>query len=537
MKIPALRRRHYDTTALVLLVGLIVLWIPWLGDTPFYSKGEPREAVVAMSILQNGDWILPPVLGGEIPYKPPFLAWLIAIFAWIFNGGVVNEFVSRLPSAIAAIAMVMMGYRWGKHVQNKHFALTMALVTATSFEVFRAAEACRVDMVLTAAMVGAIYILYEIRERRGADNVGWYAAAAVLLSIATLTKGPVGALLPCLAVGIWRLLRGDNFWRVLGSLSLLAVVSLMLPALWYYAAWKRGGDTLIDIAWEENIGRLTGTMSYGSHVKPFWYNFLTILAGMLPWTLLAVLALFRARTYRHWPFRPAGLLAVTTALTVIIFYCIPVSKRSVYLLPAYPFMAYGVAVIIESLRGTASNRVFGHFMAFLAVACPVAIAAMDLFPLPALPHFALRHWWSWLMLLLPVAVAAWWYLGHPRSDVGMPCIWALLVAYNAVVMPAMFGNPLRSADDMARFEALRESRAKVYSLGTPNNLNVVYWFNYYLDDSVRLVPTPEAADSLPTGSTLILVNPADTARVHGFTFAIITRNPDTRRPAIFATKK
>ena len=537
MKIPALRRRHYDTTALVLLVGLIVLWIPWLGDTPFYSKGEPREAVVAMSILQNGDWILPPVLGGEIPYKPPFLAWLIAIFAWIFNGGVVNEFVSRLPSAIAAIAMVMMGYRWGKHVQNKHFALTMALVTATSFEVFRAAEACRVDMVLTAAMVGAIYILYEIRERRGADNVGWYAAAAVLLSIATLTKGPVGALLPCLAVGIWRLLRGDNFWRVLGSLSLLAVVSLMLPALWYYAAWKRGGDTLIDIAWEENIGRLTGTMSYGSHVKPFWYNFLTILAGMLPWTFLAVLALFRARTYRHWPFRPAGLLAVTTALTVIIFYCIPVSKRSVYLLPAYPFMAYGVAVIIESLRGTASNRVFGHFMAFLAVACPVAIAAMDLFPLPALPHFALRHWWSWLMLLLPVAVAAWWYLGHPRSDVGMPCIWALLVAYNAVVMPAMFGNPLRSADDMTRFEALRESRAKVYSLGTPNNLNVVYWFNYYLDDSVRLVPTPEAAHSLPTGSTLILVNPADTARVHGFTFATITRNPDTRRPAIFATKK
>ena len=111
MKIPALRRRHYDTTALVLLVGLIVLWIPWLGDTPFYSKGEPREAVVAMSILHNGDWILPPVLGGEIPYKPPFLAWLIAIFAWIFNGGVVNEFVSRLPSAIAAIAMVMMGYR------------------------------------------------------------------------------------------------------------------------------------------------------------------------------------------------------------------------------------------------------------------------------------------------------------------------------------------------------------------------------------------------------------------------------------------
>lgn len=525
------------TTGFVLLLGLVILWIPWLGDTPFYSKGEPREAVVAMSILQNGDWILPPVLGEEIPYKPPLLAWLIAIFAWIFNGGVVNEFVSRLPSAIAAIAMIMMGYNWAKRVQNKHFAMTMALVTATSFEVFRAAEACRVDMVLTAAMVGAIYILYEIRERRGADNVGWYAAAAALLSVATLTKGPVGALLPCLVVGVWRLLRGDNFFKVLGSLTLLCVVSLLLPALWYYAAWKRGGDVFLDIAWEENLGRLTGTMSYGSHVKPFWYNFTSILAGMLPWTLLVVLALFRARTYRHWPFRPSGLLAVVAGVAVVAFYCIPVSKRSVYLLPAYPFMAYGVAVIIESLRGTASNRVFGHLMAFLGIAVPVTIAAVNLFPLPSFPHFALQHWWSWAMLGLPVAVSAWWYTGQARSDVGMPSVWALLVAYNAAVMPGVFHNPLRSDADMAQFREIVSSRAPVYALGTPNRLNVIYWYNYYLGDRVRLVPDAEAAEKLPAGSRLIISQLPDSAKVKGYDITSLGYNPDTRHEALIGVKR
>lgn len=527
----------HDTTSLILIIGLTMLWIPWLGETPFYSKGEPREAVVAMSMIQSGDWILPVNLGEEIPYKPPFLAWLIAFFAWIFNGGVVNEFVSRLPSVLAAIAMILMGYRWVNRSHGKHFALTMALVTATSFEVFRAAEACRVDMVLTAAMVGAIYILYEIRERRGADNVGRYAAAAILLSIATLTKGPVGALLPCLAVGLWRLLRGDNFWRVLSSLTLLAVVSLLLPTLWYYAAWKRGGDAFINIAWEENIGRLTGTMSYDSHVKPFWYNFLTIIAGMLPWTLLAVLALFRARTYHHWPFRPTGLLATTAALTVIIFYCIPVSKRSVYLLPAYPFMAYGITVIIESLRGTASNRVFGHFMAFLGIAVPSAIAAIALFPLPSFPHFALCHWWSWIILAFPVAVSVWWYMNRSRSDVGMPSIWALLLAYNAAVMPGLFHTPLRDDDTSVRFEHIKtETTGTIYSIGRPNVGASTYWYNFYLGDRIRRVSSATAADTLPQGSILIVADPADTTRLPGYTLTPFGYNPDTRRPAHLAIK-
>ena len=35
---------------------------------------------------------------------------------------------------------------------------------------------------------------------------------------------------------------------------------------------------------EENIGRLTGQMSYESHEQPFYYNFITLIAGCLPWT-------------------------------------------------------------------------------------------------------------------------------------------------------------------------------------------------------------------------------------------------------------
>ncbi|MDE6495491.1 MAG: dolichyl-phosphate-mannose--protein mannosyltransferase, partial [Duncaniella sp.] len=90
------------------LLVLVVMFVPWLGDTLFNTKGEPREAVVAVSMINSGNYILPESCGGDIPYKPPFLAWLIVAASWLTGG--VTEFSSRLPSAVATILMAMGGY-------------------------------------------------------------------------------------------------------------------------------------------------------------------------------------------------------------------------------------------------------------------------------------------------------------------------------------------------------------------------------------------------------------------------------------------
>ena len=79
----------------IALLSTLVI-IPFLGETIFYSKGEPREAIVAYSMLESGNWILPLNYGTDIAYKPPFLYWSIAAISAIFGG--VSEFSSRLPS-------------------------------------------------------------------------------------------------------------------------------------------------------------------------------------------------------------------------------------------------------------------------------------------------------------------------------------------------------------------------------------------------------------------------------------------------------
>ncbi len=95
----------YNKALWLIIILAIVMMIPFLGLSDFNTKGEPREAVVAYTMLEHGNWILPINNGGDIPYKPPFFHWCIAFFSLI--AGHVNEYTSRLPSAVSLVLMTI----------------------------------------------------------------------------------------------------------------------------------------------------------------------------------------------------------------------------------------------------------------------------------------------------------------------------------------------------------------------------------------------------------------------------------------------
>ena len=138
-------------------------------------------------------------------------------------------------------------------------------------------------------------------------------------------------------------------------MALSALCAMVLPLLWYYAAWQQGGDEFLRLVKEENVDRLLGKMSYESHENPFWYNFITLITGWLPYTLMLLCSLFVlpwkqfSKTRLVQSIRKADSLQMFTWLSfglILFFYCIPKSKRSVYLLPCDPFMAMLMAQYI-----------------------------------------------------------------------------------------------------------------------------------------------------------------------------------------------
>lgn len=382
----------------IALLSMLVI-LPFLGETIFYSKGEPREAIVAFSMLESGNWILPVNYGTDIAYKPPFLYWAIAAISSLFGG--VSEYSSRLPSAIAFLAMQLVFFSFIAKRKGVKTAFLTSILLLSSFEVHRAAVACRVDMLQVSLIVISLCLLFRWDEKE-CRGIPWLAV--LLMGCATLTKGPVGSIFPCVCIGLYQLLRGRSFWKAFFLLLLVGILSLIPYAAWAGAAYAQGGQSFVDLMLEENTGRFMGKMSYGSHENPIWYNFLTVIWGWIPWTLVLLLSLFglKWKNMRVLPegtsfgecigkawkkFRsqsPLQLFTWVVILFIFIFYCIPKSKRSVYLLPIYPFMAVLIAEYLLALvqRGAKVFKISAHIFASLCLILTVTFIAVRLGLIP-----------------------------------------------------------------------------------------------------------------------------------------------------------
>ncbi len=59
------RKKAFWFIALLSVLVVVPFW-----EKPFLFQGEPREAIVALSMLESGNWILPVNYGTDIAYKP-----------------------------------------------------------------------------------------------------------------------------------------------------------------------------------------------------------------------------------------------------------------------------------------------------------------------------------------------------------------------------------------------------------------------------------------------------------------------------------
>lgn len=370
--------RSYHNIYLVIILIATFTTLPWIGMGDYYTKGEPREASVAVSMLDDNNWVLPRVYADEVAYKPPFTHWMIALCS--LPGGEVTPFTSRLPSAIAFIIMIGCCFSFFIRFMKKHEAIVAALIIISCFELHRSAMTSRVDMVLTAFMVGGLISLFHWANDKQLKGLPWYIP--VLLGCAALVKGPVGIILPLLVLGVYLLIVRERFMRIVLKCSLVMIISLIPLFMWYYLAYMQAGDSFMHLVWAENFGRFLDIddlkIPYElGHEHPFWYNFKLLISGFIPWTLFLLISLFAIKYTFRWPkklwskissMQREKLFSLLAAGIIIIFYCIPASKRGVYLMPAYPFIAVFMGQYIYSIALNRSwvNRTYAVILGGLA---------------------------------------------------------------------------------------------------------------------------------------------------------------------------
>jgi 4-amino-4-deoxy-L-arabinose transferase-like glycosyltransferase len=382
----------HGTALLLALVAALLLFR--LGDVPLVGPDEPRYARVAVEMKRAGEWVRPTLQGQPWLEKPVLYYWL-AGGAYALLGETAGA--ARLPSVVAALATVGVTALAGARLYGVAAGLHAGFALGTSLLFFVYGRAASMDMLLAAGVTAAV----ALSGLRLLDLAGRWAmvAAWAAAGLATLAKGPLGALLPALVVGAYALT--TRRWRSLRLLfspaGILAFVAIAAP--WYVLVWRDQGQHFVDVfLLDHNVQRFTSTIH--RHPGPPWYYLPLVLAGLFPWSGLIAPGLAGLATPRV----PANRYVLLWIATPLVFFSAAGSKLPGYILPCLPPLALAIGRAAAMLgeptpRGTGPRSVAVVTLALAALigAVPLVLRAQGA---PDWPVAAPMAAWAVLVALL-----------------------------------------------------------------------------------------------------------------------------------------
>ena len=351
-------RRKGTATLLALLLLSGTLFFVRLGTPGLFDADEPAYAQAAREMLETGDWITPHFNGRPRFDKPILFYWLTTLSYRVFG---VTEFAVRFWSALAGVTLVLLVSRAARRWFGPPADLWAGLALTTNLLTALLARAAVTDMLLTLFVTVAILAGVEVLE--GSRKAGrWAMIGWAAMGLAVLVKGPVGLLIPAMALGGSLLVSRE---RRLGLARLvpwggpLLFAAITLP--WYGLALGANGWAFVDgFVIKHHVTRYTGVVS--SHAGPIWFYLPVVLIGFFPWSGFLPRALWHAVTVarRREPGEPAGRLLIVCACWVagvFLFFSLAGTKLPSYIFPAFPALALLVgAAGISHEKPTTDNR-------------------------------------------------------------------------------------------------------------------------------------------------------------------------------------
>jgi Dolichyl-phosphate-mannose-protein mannosyltransferase len=336
---------------LLLLTALCgVLYFPYLGNTPFFDTGEPREALAVQDIVQRGEWLFPLKRATAIPSKPPLFHWSAALTYQAT--GRLNEATIRFPSAFYATLGVLLLYLLGRRLYGGEIGLLGGAILATTLIYSNQAVSARVDMTLCFFVTVSLILFYSL-YRGFLSHQFWYFLFYALVGIGALAKGPLGILLPGLVIAVFLVMKKN--WQLLSKFAFHpgVAITVVLAAGWYGLAITRGGEGFVDRQLlQENLERFFGG---SGHSHPVYYYLSYLFSLGIPWSLFLPFVL--------WDYLRKGLAGndnrlflLLWFLVMFVFFSVSAGKRPVYLLPIFPAVSLLVAVWLSELRSAEGVR-------------------------------------------------------------------------------------------------------------------------------------------------------------------------------------
>ena len=187
------KEKHIQILALILLaLGLFIN----LGIHPLVLE-EPRRAITAMEMLENGNLWVPTFIGEPYYKKPPLFNWVLLFSAGLT--GEASEWAFRLPTVLSVLAISLLLFLAGRRYHSTEMGIFSAFLFAISLDIlFYFSILAEIDLFYSLVTFGSILSIFHFFQLQRYFSM--FAVSYGLSGIGLLTKGLPS--LPFLAISI-----------------------------------------------------------------------------------------------------------------------------------------------------------------------------------------------------------------------------------------------------------------------------------------------------------------------------------------------
>lgn len=333
---------------MTVFVFTFVCLFPVMLTRDFTPSNELRYLSIANEALADGHIFAFHNHGLAYADKPPLYFWIVMLCRLLF--GHHSCLALSMFSLIPAFVITGIMDKWVMKGKSAMDRMALAGMTLTCVMFLGTMIVLRMDMLMCLFIVLALWTFYRMYTGEGyrrQDSL----TLPLWIFLALFTKGPVGLLMPPLAIAVFLAVKRDwkGFRKYLG-LKTWGIIAA-LSAVWLTCVWLEGGPEYINnLLFKQTVGRAVNAFT---HARPFWFYLVTILWCLAPYTLLLI-GSFMASLL---PVRKAGaekvsdleILFLCTIISTVAMLSSFSSKLPIYLVPVFPFCVYLFPIVLDRI--------------------------------------------------------------------------------------------------------------------------------------------------------------------------------------------
>jgi 4-amino-4-deoxy-L-arabinose transferase-like glycosyltransferase len=465
-----------------------------------------QYASMSLEMLRTGNYLEIFHRGADYIDKPPLIFWTTALSFKLFG---VSNFTYKLPSVLFTLLGLLSTYHFTRMHYGKLAGYLATLVLASCHAWFQINQDVRTDTILAACTIFSIWQLAVFERGTKLINLIF---ASIGIAGAMLTKGPIGLMVPALALSTDLILKRkwSSFFRwqwLLAGVIVAACLAPMLYGLWLQFDATGGKETYngyIDSGirfyfWTQSFGRITGESTWQNNTGPFFFVH-TFLWAFLPWSLLGVAAIGK----KIWDIIKKGFRislmqeGFTVGGILLPFLAFSLSR---YKLPHYIFVLFPlVATLAAALIADVAAGRNRFFKAFRVTQSVVAVLLLVLTGLIVLYFFPIERIWPAVTALVG-AVAVLYSIFYSRTHVRQLLLPSLLsiITLNFVLNSHFY-------PELLKFESGNAAGKIARTLGIPlvGYKHLPYAIDYYYRDAVPLLTNPSEVKAFPQPTEILI---------------------------------